>query len=599
MRKIKASVLMALIVIGLLVAVIPVNATPPVCRKPKVPSEDEIFSWIEDLWEIGYNSEFGWRMPGTVADHKAAQYVAEKFKEFGLENVFLEPTPIPVWMPNEWRLTVRYGNGFEEVVPSGYLPWASFTGPEGLTAQMVYVGRGTAAEFKNANDTFGLKGKIVLVDIYSNGVPYSLYKSVSLFTYDPDGVINESRSYPINWPLANMGSTYNLAIQYGVGGYVGILGFLVGDMNMYWHWAVSGVLPFTGLYVGPKTGAYLKNLLKTNTVEANILLQGSLEPNGVTYNVYGFLPGRTNEIILVESHHDGWATNDALGMANVMALAKYFAQTPKCDREKTILFLAIAGHFAVGKRPFPQNYPTVGSLLPEIIVDINLEMGPIKEYVYSPDRSQFVETGNVFPAGWYLSGPRLSANPCLLSYVIEAMTKHRVAPGNVLPANGSTTGCPGEGGRFYTAGLPIINFISGPAHQFTPEDTPDKVAKSMLVPVCEAFIDIINWIDDTPAILLKTHVPVTSVPLELYLGAGLLTTDNSYLGKGVLYVSNEIIYIGIDNSGWTAWSITQQWEKPNMKISKCISDWGTLWVYAYKDSCLAVGNKTLFIGQRI
>lgn len=598
MLKLKTSALMALLVILIAITAIPATTASPEWCKPKVPSEEEIFGWIEDLWEIGYGSEFGWRMPGTAADHEGAEYVLEKFEEFGLENTFLEPTPIPVWMPDEWRLTVQYtigGEEVEEAIPCGYMPWATFTGPEGITDEMVYVGKGTEEDFI-AKD---VKDKIVLVDVYSFGVPAAVWDAFALFKYDPENVVIPEQGYPLNWPVANMDSTYQLAIKYEAAGYIGILDFMVGDMNTYWFWYVPGIVPISGLYVSPNDGAYLRSLLAAGSVEANMLLRGRFEPNGVMYNVYGFLPGKTDEIITVTSHHDGWATNEALGMSDVMALAKYFAQVPKCFREKTLLFIGIAGHFAVGRLPFPENLPVVKDLLPKIVAEINLEMTPCKEYVYSDDRSKFVETGNVLATGYFVSGPWLSANPCLLAFGIEAITKHELAPSTIIPG-WSPMGIPGEGSRFFGVGIPTIQFQGGPAHQFTPEDTPDKVAKDRLVATAKTFIDIINWIDATPAILMKTYPPIISVPPELYLGSGWMSTDESYLGKGVLYATDEVIYLGVEESGWIAWDTVQQWEYPNKKVYKCQSEWGTLWVHTYKEErCLAIGPVAFFTGKAV
>ena len=46
-----------------------------------IPSKEEIFSWIEHF------CSFGHRRSGTENNWKSAQFIAEKFKEFGMEDV--------------------------------------------------------------------------------------------------------------------------------------------------------------------------------------------------------------------------------------------------------------------------------------------------------------------------------------------------------------------------------------------------------------------------------------------------------------------------------------------------------------------------------
>ena len=60
--------------------------------------------------------------------------------------------------------------------------------------------------------------------------------------------------------------------------------------------------------------------------------------------VSAILPGMSDEIILVHSHHDSsfnGAIQDASGMSTVLAIAKYFSQIPMEKRKKTLMFAAM------------------------------------------------------------------------------------------------------------------------------------------------------------------------------------------------------------------------------------------------------------------
>lgn len=102
----------------------------------------------------------------------------------------------------------------------------------------------------------------------------------------------------------------------------------------------------------------------------------------------------------------------------------------------------------------------------------------------------------------FISGPVGSVNPTLLSFAIDGITRYKLDRTVVLSATGPI-GCPGVGGRFVEAGVPTMHFIAAPPHQFTPEDTPDKVAVEQLRPITAAYIHMINQIDVTPAEILR------------------------------------------------------------------------------------------------
>lgn len=64
---------------------------------------------------------------------------------------------------------------------------------------------------------------------------------------------------------------------------------------------------------------------------------------------YGVIPGRrSDECIVVKTHHDGWTTNETSGTAVALGVAKRMMahDAPKLDR--TLVFFFRASHFGVG-----------------------------------------------------------------------------------------------------------------------------------------------------------------------------------------------------------------------------------------------------------
>ena len=89
-------------------------------RDDLVPGALEILGWIERIYAQGI------RRPGYPADRWAEEFCAERFRDFGLENVRLEPAPLPYWEPRSWSLHARGEDG-EIELPCFPLPHSAPT----------------------------------------------------------------------------------------------------------------------------------------------------------------------------------------------------------------------------------------------------------------------------------------------------------------------------------------------------------------------------------------------------------------------------------------------------------------------------------------
>jgi len=271
-------------------------------------------------------------------------------------------------------------------------------------------------------------------------------------------------------------------------------------VNQYLHHFQGLPMQIPALSVGPDDGDHLRALMETGPIEATIILTGS-DGQGVSRDVYGFLPGRTDKIIVVHSHHDGWATNDASGISAVMAAAKYFGQFPRESRERTLMFVGFASHF--GKRPPWDKYDClIYRLLPEIVCTNQIEHIS-KEYKEAD--KEFVETSLAGQRNWTLTGPKPgsggSVNPHLLSFVTEAIQKYGLKRSVVSP-RWASRGPKREfeiatkATAFAEAGIPAVR-LSGSLTPWglTNRDTPETVMVDALGPTTAAFIDIIKHED--------------------------------------------------------------------------------------------------------
>ena len=447
-----------------------------------LPTTSVMYDWVNELWLIGKFGFYGYRMPGTFVDKLGAYYVLDKFNDFGLQNTFLEPVPATFNFPDNWSLKINV-NGTKKVISSYFLRYAGFTPKAGLTAPMVYVGTGSTAEFAAAGD---VTGKIVVVDIIAPPTPNTAFNPITIYRYDPNNTLPGDNALE-NWPPLNFDSSYQTAKALGAVGYIAVLTFTVNNNNQFLHWYADGSLP--GLSVSPTDGAYLKGLLASGSVQATMTLTG-YQGDGKISNVYGIVPGKNygtaaDQFIAVETHYDGWATNEASGTACVLALAKYFSQFPKETRNYSILFCEFGSHF--GKKSEWDTYPNYAySLVQQNRVKCAAVIEMISKQ-YKIINGKYVATGLASPRGLMTTQyTKLALPASVIGAAENALPKYDLERTSVLVYYFN-----GEALRWSTL-VPTIGHISENAPQFTSADTPDTVMKDDMRKVVAVYVDIIQ-----------------------------------------------------------------------------------------------------------
>lgn len=502
-------------------------------------SNEEIFRWVQDMYELGRRDRYGYRMPGTKSDHEAAHYLADKLRQFGLSDVRLEPVPIAVAFPDSWSLKLRTGDRIEESathaaaregrpridseqaapaqqeIPCSFVRYCRYTAAEGVSAELVYVGEGSKADF----DRVDVKGKIVVVDMVVGGIMPT--EGPTFFTYDPDDTI-KLEAGKAKWPPKNHDSSYQAAVARGAAGWIGIVDIIGDDTNQYLHWFVRYELP--AVTISSKDGRRLRETLKQTPTEGTITVTGT-RGQGVTYNVYGFIPGkRSDEYIVIKTHHDGWATNEASGSAVTLGVARTFATSGQ-KPERTLMFFFRSTHFGIGwsmgrapsdppveettalfgLKPGWEKFRSLAAqLMPKTVAANNIEMIGRQ---YHRQGDEWRATALPAVRYWGVTGPAGQANPILLDAVRTAIGGHHLTRSIV------SNFFIGDGMDYPRNGIPFVNFISHNIFQFSNKDTPETVMKEDLAAAAAAFVDIVRAEDAATASQL---LPAGMVPIEFY-----------------------------------------------------------------------------------
>lgn len=456
---------------------------------PGMPSNAEIFDYIQDI------TDFGPRRTGTEANLKTANYIANKFKDFGLERVTIETGQTTQWGASRWGLDVG-GQG----IPAFYMrhsfhpgkEGAFSTGPAGLKAPFVYVG--------DKSDLSGIdvKGKIVVADVELSEINVRLMKLGAELVHDPAGSIGSGARLdpftPNNYP-ANFAS----AMDGGAVGFVGILSNYF-DSNRFYNedlaYFVSDDLHLRlpGLWLSHSDGETLKQLIrKTPDAVGRLVLEGEVKK--VPYRtVVGYLPGSKAETLMIQSHHDsgfGGAVEDASGVSEVLALAKYYGAQPKGQRARSKMFVVMDSHFT--------GYEAHEDLARKTILNAGLDVlaNVTVEHIA---REMKVEAGRAVMTGEV--DPRLFiTSPAFLDLTSELVKKHDYRRSLVLSTSlfEHDEGLPTDVGPIQKlVGMPVISLISAPAYLYDIADTLDKVAVEQLQPTAVLVADLLDHLDTLP-----------------------------------------------------------------------------------------------------
>ena len=310
---------------------IPAFAAAEQYRAGLLPSQKEVWDW--QVWM----AKLGPKYTGNEAHRTFVDFLAKNLSSAGLD-VSRDHYSFPRWEARRWGITVSAQTGQPFAPPvTSYFPYSRQTPASGVTGELVYAG--TAPKFDLSEK---LKGNIAFIDCPTTERPYGEW-------YKVWGVYPADLKFPASVRPAR--ASVNGLAEFQKAGAIGvILGWTdISDAN-----AADQYTPFSrplqnipGLWVGRETGAKLRGLGSGGT-KATLTLEAEIVPDTPTDTLIATLPGTSSdEAILVNTHTDGPNAIEENGGLGILALAKYFAQVPKSERRRTLVFVLATGHFAL------------------------------------------------------------------------------------------------------------------------------------------------------------------------------------------------------------------------------------------------------------
>lgn len=438
---------------------------------------DKMMSWIKHF------TEWPHRKTGTPEGLASAEYVRDTFENIGLDNIEIEKVRSVTMDCPEYEISIDgehiecfFVNGANRRAETGDFKY------DINNAEVVYLGKGLEEDFAGVD----VSGKLVLCDVY-----FKLLKTSDLLTwtegaelYDPhDRTSRPQKKYdiytPNNWPY-----NYLYARENGAAGFIGILHNFM-DCR-YYHEDyndivdIDGYMDMPAVWVSREEGKALAAKVQKQPVKAELKIH-TVYQEGEARIVKGELKGRTDDIIVVHSHHDAvnrGAVQDASGMSVVFALADFFSKIPESLREKTLMFVATDSHYTdyEGHVGFLKNRKHAGD---NIVADFAVEHVAMEMDL--DEDNNIVLTGEPEARMIYVDDRN-----GLVEFVKSAIEKYDLDKTVILPVRGKSGGaytnddvC-SDAYDFNAEGIPVVSLLSAPMYLFHDSDDIDKVHKPSL-----------------------------------------------------------------------------------------------------------------------
>jgi aminopeptidase YwaD len=265
---------------------------------------------------LGTNPELGFRWAGTSAERAVGERVAAEMRAMGLSNVRLEPVPVDVFEFQKASLTVG-----DRTMVASTIAGVPPSPAGGITAGVVYVKGGTAADFEAAGD---VAGKLVLVDMKTS----SWWFSLPAFEAAHRGAAGVICTYTPEDP-----KYFSIDER--------ALGSFDGQYDL-------GAPPW--IYICRRDGDWLKSQLKGGPVKATLLLSEKVtlaRDGGTAYNAVGELPGSRSDgqVVVMAAHQDAHfraGADDTGGLVNLLSIARAM-RASGYRPGTTVVFVATTG----------------------------------------------------------------------------------------------------------------------------------------------------------------------------------------------------------------------------------------------------------------
>jgi hypothetical protein len=257
-------------------------------------------------------------------------------------------------------------------------------------------------------------------------------------------------------------------------------------------------IPVFGL--GGDDGRFLEEAMTaagpSRPLKARLSLKTEVTDSWQAKNVMGFIPGRSDAVVILLSHLDGYfqgANDNAGGLASLLALARHYARPGAAPPARTLLFLGVSGAHdsSAGLKAFMARHPEI---LAKTVLALNIEH---PSAIMSSFRGALRFGAQVAPGDLVASNadvPKTVAvsngNPLLISFFREAIGRYGIVADSAV-----TRRATGAATALAAAGHTVIRAYEGGFWYHSTGDRRDAINPAGLQRVTRFFAYLLDRIE--------------------------------------------------------------------------------------------------------
>jgi hypothetical protein len=464
-------------------------------------SAPQLRDWQDALDAVGL------RATGTGVHHRYVDSLAARMEQVGVQQVQTEAVPLKRWDPSRWKLEVIGAPGAVPV--AAYIPYSGQTPAQGIEATLVLAATGGTSQAPPAlTPPSGIPSalsdkQVVLFDVVPHPLAMGLFDALDYGTphhppgYTPADVYNRAWIAQPTTQLDDLSSA-------GFAGAIGILD-LPAETAQGMYMPYDGKLRnLPALFVDRDTGAKLRQVALGGG-SVRLILEATVE-SVTTPNLVGMIPGQSDELVILHSHHDGTNGVEDNGPEAILAMCQYLTRLPRGVLPRTILVVLSTGHFAdgdLGTKAFVGRHHD--DLIARSAAAVTVEHLGAMEWLPGAD-GRYRLTGNYEFGGAFASPFQVYVNLMRAALQRARVTEDRVMrPWVPTPDRQEQLAWPGDGEAFWTmGGLAAGNFITGPSYLLNGGmPVADKIDIAAMRRQAIAFLDLVLKLGRTPLAQLR------------------------------------------------------------------------------------------------
>ncbi len=434
-------------------AAVTVDATQFLSRK-------QLVDWQYDLDE---------RLLRTTGSPRHEAYIDvlhERLSRAGVKQLRFEPVSVRQWSVarENWGLEVLDGERPGVLPSAGYIPYSGSTPPSGMTGRIVYLA-------PDARPDASLAGKLVLVEMPKVAWRGQFFHQRAVHVHDPQHAMGPDTPYAR--PFQMLGPFISLLDSLQAAGAAGVIVILdtpsLAADGLYAP--CDGVVrQLPGVFIDRGLGQRLRDRVLAGTAPVLRLTMAASVQQVQTRNLIGIIPGKSEELMVLNSNTDGTNGLETNGPNAIVDMAQYLARLPQDSLPRSVMLLLTGDHLAggAGIEQFMNRHKDDG--LTQRMAAM-LTIGQLGALEVLPDSNGYLYlTGRPEPAAVF--SPR---TPVLMDAAYAMLRHANVAPAFVLPpahaggdGGAQSAARPAAGQTFQAAqGIPTMSYVKAPTYQFS------------------------------------------------------------------------------------------------------------------------------------